>query len=91
MPLKNNKMDINCNKGIDIPILDEALCPNGIYHSDKCITHTESLIALNLPANSSINTIVTALVLAIQYKETQIQDLQDQINAHSILITNLTP
>ena len=84
-------MDINCKTGISIPQLIGAPCPQGLFTDDKCVVHSESLVALNLPVNSSLNTIVTALALAIQYKETQIQDLQDQINTQNILITNLTP
>jgi hypothetical protein len=83
-------MSINCNDGVTIPQLISEEC-NGIYKNDICVKHPGAITALNLPANSSLNTIVNALVLAIQYKEEQIQDLQDQINAQSVLITNLTP
>lgn len=84
-------MDINCSTGVVTPQLEISPCPKGLFTDDKCVIHAESLIALNLPVNSSLNAIVTALVLAIQYKETQIQDLQDQINAQSLIIANLTP
>ena len=74
-------MSINCNDGISIPTLENSPCLNGIFYSDNCTIHAGAITALNLPANSSLNTIVNALVLAIQYKEEQIQDLQSQINA----------
>lgn len=71
---------MSCPNGIDIPVLQTEIC-GGDYIDDNCIIHSGAITALNLPPNSSLNTIVNALVLAIQYKETQIQDLQAQINA----------
>lgn len=67
---------INClPTGTNIPELLQSEPCDGIYTSDSCIIHPQAITALNLPVNSSLNTIITALVLGLQYKEEQIQEL----------------
>jgi hypothetical protein len=68
----------NCYTGTDVPTLQEEEC-GGVYTSDACIVHAAAITYLNLPANSSVNTIVNALVLALMYKEEQITALSDRI------------
>lgn len=69
-----------CQNGTTIPTLTEEIC-SGVYTSDNCIIHSEAITALNLPVNSSVRVILNALVLAIQYKEEQIQTLTERIEA----------
>lgn len=69
-----------CPQNITTPDRIAETC-DGIYTSDNCITHPEAITELNLPINSSVNSIVKALVLAILYKEEQIQDLTARVEA----------
>ena len=73
-------MNIICNGGVDIPQLSEENC-EGVYISSQCIINPNAITALNLPVNSSLNTIINALVLGLIYKEEQITSLQAQIDA----------
>ena len=73
-------MSVICNNGTSIPepLVEEC---QGIYTSDNCIVHPESISVLNLPINSSVNTIITAFTTALMYKEEQIQELILRIEA----------
>ena len=73
-------MSILCPNGISIPQLPTEEC-GGIYTSDSCIAHESSIVSLGLPANSSLETIVNTLVIALLYKEEQIQSLTARIEA----------
>jgi hypothetical protein len=71
---------MNCNTGVTPIELEECNCPKGIYYSTECITNPNIITYLSLPANSSMTEIITALVLALQYKDEQLNNLQTQIN-----------
>lgn len=73
-------MSTECLTGTNIPTLSEAPC-DGIYLSDSCVVHAGAITALSLPINSSLETVINTLVLAIIYKQEQILDLQAQIDA----------
>lgn len=75
----------NCNTGTNVPILETELC-NGEYIEDNCVIHPESLVYLNLPINSSVNTIISKLILSLTAKDQQIsnqttiiEELQEQL------------
>ena len=68
----------NCYTGTNVPELQTEQC-NGNYVSDNCITHPQSITYLSLPENSSVNTIVSNLILALQYKDEQISALSARI------------
>ena len=70
---------MECNNGISIPSLGISPCPDGIYHSDKCIIHSGAITALNLPANSTQQQINTAFVLALQNLLNQIEELTARV------------
>ena len=65
---------MNCNNNIDIPTPQTEVC-GGVYTSDQCIVHADAIIYLSLPINSSINTIINNMVLALMYKDEQIASL----------------
>jgi hypothetical protein len=71
-------MPLTCQNGTDIPTLQSEPC-NGEYTSTNCVTIPEALSYLNLPANATVTQVFNALVLALQFKDQQIQELQDQI------------
>lgn len=68
-----------CPNGINIPELLEETC-GGCYTKDNCVIHPQSITELNLPVNSSVNTIVIALVTALVYKEQQISELTQLVS-----------
>lgn len=69
-----------CNTNqTDIPELPTEPC-NGEYYDTQCVIHQSALAYLNLPANSSMSTIITHLILALQHKDEQIANLQSQID-----------
>ena len=69
----------NCFIGVTPIELETEPC-NGEYTSTSCIFHPSVLTYLNLPANSSMTDIITNLILALQYKDEQLQNLQTQID-----------
>lgn len=72
-----------CNTNqTNIPDLPSEPC-NGDYTDSQCVVHESALTYLNLPANSSLSTIITAFITALQFKDEQISNLQDQIDALS--------
>jgi hypothetical protein len=74
-------MNIICNNGVDIPnILQTETC-NGEYKSTQCIIHPTAISYLNLPINSSQQTINNAFILALQYKDEVILALTERIEA----------
>tara|TARA_R110000782_G_scaffold181647_1_gene271942 strand:- start:257 stop:520 length:264 start_codon:yes stop_codon:yes gene_type:complete len=81
---------MNCNNGISIPTLGVEEC-GGDYTNTNCVINPNIITYLNLPANSTMTEIVTALVLALQYKDEQINILQTQINNLQPQINNLHP
>jgi len=72
-------MKNNCFIGVTPIELESEPC-NGEYTSTSCIINPNILTYLNLPANSSMTDIVTNLILALQYKDEQLQNLQTQID-----------
>ena len=71
---------MTCYDGIIIPDPIEETC-QGDYTSTNCVINPNALTYLNLPANSTMSTIVSALILALIYKDQVISELQDQITA----------
>ena len=67
-----------CNNGTSVPTLTQESC-NGVYTSTQCIIHPTAISYLNLPINSSQQTINNALILALQYKDEQIAQLTERI------------
>lgn len=67
-----------CLIDINIPTLPEEIC-DGVYTSDACIIHSGAISYLTLPINSSINTVINALVLALIYKDEQINSLTARV------------
>jgi len=72
-------MSNNCYSGISAQDKVEEPC-NGEYTSDVCIIHPQAIPYLDLPVNSSLNTIISTFVLALQRKDEQIAELQALIN-----------
>ena len=73
-------MPTNCYQGTNTPPLSSEPC-NGCYTSSKCIIHSAALIYLNLPANSSLETIITNLLLAHVNKDNLISNLEARVTA----------
>lgn len=69
----------NCYEGTNVPNLIDEPC-KGKYTSDNCIVHPESVTYLSIAPNTSINEILKKVVLALQYKDQQIANLQSQID-----------
>lgn len=74
-------MSLNCNDGISIPSLSDTPCSDGIFHSTSCIVNQASIVALNLPANSLLSTIISALVAADVSNRALIDSLTARIEA----------
>ena len=72
-------MSDNCYSGISTPDKILEIC-NGEYTSDVCIIHPQAIPYLDLPANSSLNTIVNTFILALMRKDEQIAELEALIN-----------
>ena len=73
-------MSLTCQNGTDIPTLQTEPC-SGEYTSTNCVIIPEALSYLELQANATVTQVFNALVLALQHKDQQIQELQDQIGA----------
>lgn len=73
-------MSTTCYTGTNIPPLENEIC-NGCYTSSKCIIHAAALTYLNLPANSSLETIITNLLLAHVNKDSLISSLEARVTA----------
>lgn len=69
----------NCYTGTNVPETQCEPC-HGKYTSTDCIIDPNALVYLNLPANSTVSEIFTALILALMYKDEQIGNLQTQLN-----------
>lgn len=72
-------MPTTCYTGTAVPHQIAEEC-NGEYTSDACIIHTAAIPYLNLPANSPLQTIINSFIAALQYKDEQIETLQNQID-----------
>lgn len=83
-------MSITCQTNTDLPELTSEEC-NGEYTQSMCTIHPTALTYLNLPANSSIFTIINTFILALQYKGEQISTLQDSITALEDRVLILEP
>jgi hypothetical protein len=71
---------MNCNTGTDIPILEIDPC-DGKFYNTACVIHPTALTYLNLPANSSVFTIINTFILALQFKDETIAALEARIEA----------
>jgi hypothetical protein len=79
----------------DLNVVEESC--NGYYPPTRCIIHEPALTALGIPANTSLENIITAIVSAlniqsvtinnlsseIENQQTEIESLQEQIDALS--------
>lgn len=83
-------MNTTCNTGTDIPNLDEEVC-KGVYYATNCVIHPTTLTYLNLPVNSSVFTIINSFILALTYKDEQIQILTDALAALDARVVALEP
>jgi hypothetical protein len=77
----------------DLNVVEESC--NGYYPPTRCIIHEPALTALGIPANTSLENIITAIVsalnlqsvtinnlsLEIENQQTEIESLQAQIDA----------
>lgn len=65
-----------CNNGIVIPTpLTEDPC-KGETKSTNCIIHPDALVLLELPADSSMYTIVNTFTVALSSALTRVDDLE---------------
>lgn len=72
-------MSILCPNGVTIPPnLPSQEC-QGIYTADSCVVHQDSIVSLGLPANSSLETVVNTIVIALLFKQEQVESLEAQI------------
>lgn len=68
----------NCYTGTNVPPLEEETC-DGIYSSTNCVIHQGAITYLNLPANSSVATIIGAFILNQMYQDELIAQLTTRI------------
>jgi hypothetical protein len=80
----------------DLNVVEESC--NGYYPPTRCIIHEPALTALGIPANTSLENIITAIVSAlniqsvtinnlsseIENQQTEIESLQEQIDELSV-------
>lgn len=64
-----------CNNGITIPTLDTDPC-NGENTSSKCVVHESALTLLELPENSTLETILNTYMIALASALVRIDDLE---------------
>lgn len=74
----------NCYTGTNVPPTLIVEPCEGIYKNDACVIHESAIPYLELPANSSVKEIINNLVLALLYKDEQIQN-------QTTIIEELTP
>ena len=67
-------MEKQCYQGSDNPELIQEQC-DGYYLRDLCVIHAEAIPSLDLPRNSSVKSILDAIINTLQYKEVQVQQL----------------
>jgi hypothetical protein len=72
-------MNTNCYIGTTIPPLESEPC-DGKYTKTSCVFHQGIITYLDLGANSTLDQILTKIVLSLQSKDSQIQELQAQID-----------
>ena len=72
-------MNTNCYTGTTIPPLESEPC-DGNYTSTQCVTHSGIITYLGLGANTTLDEILTKIILSLQSKDSQIQELQAQID-----------
>ena len=71
----------DCPNYIVVPELPEDFC-NGKRYDTRCIFSSDAFTLLDLPANSSLDTILNAMVVAINAQNTL-------INAQALVIADL--
>lgn len=67
---------MKCFTNTTVPILGTEPC-GGDYKDNNCVIHPDAIPYLGLPANSSENTIIKSLVLALLYKDEQITNINE--------------
>ena len=72
-------MEKICNTKVTIPELLVEPC-NGKYTSSDCVFTAKKIPYLAVNANAPITEVFSTLILALQYKDQQIENLQQQIN-----------
>lgn len=64
------------NNGVNIPPSQTEPC-KGVYTSDNCVLHEQALVEFNLPADSSVNTIIETMYTAIVSMQQRITALEN--------------
>lgn len=70
---------IKCETGTVIPTNNTPL-PCEEYKSTDCIIHQNAIIYLGLPAQSSLTTVLAAVLASLADARNRIQILENQIN-----------
>ena len=66
---------MECNNGIVIPTLSPDPC-NGKQYSTKCVLHEDAMVLLNLPPNSTLETILNTYLVSLSAALTRITALE---------------
>ena len=72
---------MECPNYIVLPELPEDFC-NGKRYDTRCVFSSDSFSLLDVPANSSLDTILNAMVVALNAQNTR-------LNAQDLLIADL--
>lgn len=83
-------MSITCQTGTNLPTPTSEEC-SGEYTQTMCTIHPTALSFLNLPANSSVFTIINNFILALEYKNQQISELEERLGNLEDRVSILEP
>ena len=72
---------MECQNYVILPELPEDFC-NGKRYDTRCVFSSDSFTLLDVPANSSLDTILNAFVVALNAQNTR-------LNAQDLLIADL--
>ena len=72
---------MECQNYVILPELPEDFC-NGKRYDTRCVFSSDSFTLLDIPANSSLDTILNAFVVALNAQNTR-------LNAQDLLIADL--
>lgn len=71
----------------DLNVVEESC--NGYYPPTRCIIHEPALTALGIPANTSLENIITAIVFALNIQSVTINNLSSEIENQQTEIESL--
>jgi peptidoglycan hydrolase CwlO-like protein len=71
----------------DLNVVEESC--NGYYPPTRCIIHEPALTALGIPANTSLENIITAIVSALNIQSVTINNLSSEIENQQTEIESL--